>query len=171
MTSFNYGIELAPIDYDDQDMLRMWRNDPRIMRWTRQSDIINEQEQMTWYNSLKIDKSKRMYMIRSGGLPIGVCGFTSIDMQNQRAEFSLYIEPYSQKKGHATAALKTLFKHGFHNLNFNLIWGETFDKNPAEKLFKKIGMKLEGTRRCFYFKNGKYIDAHIYSLLRSEWKS
>ena len=100
---------------------------------------------------------------------MGVCGFTSIDHFNRRAEFSLYIAKEHQKHGYGAEALRVLFNHGFLDLGFNCIWGETFEGNPATKTFEKIGMKREGTRRQFYFKNGKMIDAHIYSVLGSEW--
>lgn len=100
--------------------------------------------------------------------PTGVCGLTSIDRVNQRAEFSLYIAPGDQGQGVGEKALKTLCKHGFNNLNLNSIWGESYVGNPAIHMFEKIGFKPEGKRRQHYFRDGKFIDAHIFSLLRSE---
>ena len=101
--------------------------------------------------------------------PVGVCGLTDIDYPNSRAEFSCWISPDFQRFGYATSALKTLFVHGFFDLNLNQIWGETFDKNPALSLFtEKLKMAYDGTRRRFYFRDGEYIDSHLVSLLRSE---
>ena len=100
---------------------------------------------------------------------VGMCGLTDIDLINRRAEFSLYIVPECWKKGYGKAALQTLFSHGFRNLNLNVIWGETFDENPAIELFKNLGMYYEGTRNEFYYRDGSYIDAHLISMSRSQF--
>jgi RimJ/RimL family protein N-acetyltransferase len=101
---------------------------------------------------------------------IGVCGFTSIDRVNQKAEFSLYIAPQFHGCGYGSAALYTLVRHGFEDMNLNRIWGETFDGNPAESIFKRIGFKKEGTLKQSYFRKGRFIDSHIYGIIRGELK-
>jgi len=101
---------------------------------------------------------------------VGVCGLTNIDQVNQSAEFSLYIDPAMHRKGYGKAALTTLLKVGFEHLNLNHIWGETFDGNPAMGMFASLGMKKEGTRRQFYYRDGKHIDCHLVSILRDEWR-
>jgi hypothetical protein len=37
-------------------------------------------------------------------------------------------------------------------------------------LFEKVGMKREGKRRDFYFRDGAYHDAHLFSILRADWR-
>lgn len=102
---------------------------------------------------------------------VGVCGFTSIDYINRRAEFSLYIAPAYQGNDLGRGALRCLLKHGFKNLGFHLVWGEVFEENPALQMFEELGFRRDGVRRDFYFRNGKFIDAHIISMKASEWKS
>lgn len=151
---------------------REWRNQEEIRRWCRQYTLINEKQHGVWFEKMQTDPSIKMFGIVSQlerELVLGVCGFTSIDKHNQTAEFSLYIRPEHQKQGYGVDALKTLFRHGFMDHNFNRIWGETFDGNHALQMFLKLGMKHEGTSREAYFRNGKYIDCHRIGLLRSEW--
>ena len=100
---------------------------------------------------------------------MGVCGLTDIDRLNQRAEFSLYIAPEYQRMGLARSALKTILAHGFMNQNLNTIWGETFDGNHAFLMFTSIGMKYEGTRRNFYYREGKFINANLVSMTKEEY--
>ena len=100
-----------------------------------------------------------------------MCGLTSIDYINSRAEFSLYIGHSYQRQGFAKDALKALLEVAFNEVNLNGVWGETFEGNHALNLFEKLGMKKEGTRRQFYFKGGKYIDAHLVSITREEWRN
>lgn len=169
---------LRPIEFEDLMLLKNYRNHPDIMRWCRQYRMLSYHDQQEWYR--KINESDRVEMyavcgrketgdVDSKPVIIGVCGLTSIDLINRRAEFSLYIGKEHQNHGYARHALIELFKHGFNNLNLNLIWGETIEGNPAIKLFKKIGMFKEGTRRQFYYKDGRYKNAELYSITKDEF--
>lgn len=171
MIDHGFKVELGPLDSSDLDKIRSWRNDQRIWAWCRQNDLISDRDQRKWFESQSDDRCIKMYTIKPKGsdFMVGVCGLTSIDHVNRRAEFSLYIAPTYQGCGYATEALKTLCAHGFKSLNLNSIWGESFDGNKATAMFEKIGFKKEGTRREFYFKDGRYVDAHLYSLLSREF--
>jgi RimJ/RimL family protein N-acetyltransferase len=167
---FGYGAYLEPLDSSLDEYLREWRNDPRIWKWCRQFDTISDQAQARWRAAQDADPAIRMWAItQCGGAAVGVAGLTSIDHVNQRAEFSLYIEPDSQKIGIGRAALATMLSHGFKNLNLNVIWGEVFQGNPALLVFEHLGFVNEGTRRDFYFRDGKFIGAHLISMRRDEW--
>jgi len=148
------------------------RNDYSVWKWCRQPSLISNVSHKAWYEWQAKDPNTKMFVIKAPMMDVaGVCGLTSIDWVNRRAEFSLYITPYCRRKGHATAALKTLFSHGFSDLNMHSIWGETFEGNPALDIFINAGMVFEGVRRDFYFKDGKYLDAHMISVKETEWKS
>ena len=169
MIDMRFGsITLHPLCSNHMDDLRAWRNDERIYNWCRQFTLINDMQQSLWFESQSKDSSIEMMLIKEKGRMIGVCGLTSIDHKNRRAEFSLYIAPDHQGKGMATDALKTLFKWGFNELNLNRIWVESFAANKANALFEKIGMQKEGARKEFYFKGGKYVDAILWSANRND---
>lgn len=172
MITFGYGgVTLVALDRQIALAARHWRNDPEIMRWCRQRLPVSDAEQDRWYEAQSKDPSIKMYLIEDAdNTPAGVCGFTDIDPWNRRAEFSLYVRTGKQRRGIGENALKTLFTHGFRDMGLRLIWGETFDGNPAEDLFQALGMCCEGTRRGFYFKNDNVIDAHLYSLMEAEWR-
>lgn len=146
-----------------------WRNDPRIWQWCRQYTLISEADQRKWLEKIESDPSIKMFAVTNIDKPIGVAGFTSIDLHNRNAEFSLYIKPESHGQGFGEKALKTLLNHGFYDWGFERIWGETYEGNPAIKMFKRIGMKKEGTLRNSYFRNGQFINSHIVSILRESW--
>lgn len=169
MIDHGFGVQLDTINPEDVMRMRGWRNNAKIRKWCRQYDLISYRDQENWYDELSSRSDVRMYAIRMRNLLIGVCGLTDIDLINRRAEFSCYVAPEHQCKGHAKRALRTLFSHGFMALGLNGIWGETFDGNPAAKLFECLGMTKEGSRRDYYFRDGHFIDAHLYSLLRSDW--
>lgn len=163
------GIALSPT-IPAEAML--WRNDYEVRRWCRQYTLIDQGSHEKWLASIVGNPEIKMFSICAAptNLPVGVCGLTSIDRVNQSAEFSLYIKSDDQKKGYGSHALASLLRHGFEDFNLNRIWGETFDGNPAMKMFETLGMKREGTFRKSYFREGRFIDSHIYGLLREDFK-
>lgn len=161
-----------------------WRNKEQVRQWCRQYTLIDSQSHERWLKDISTNPKIKMYGIKSiNPIPkyivpdnyrglhmhVGVCGLTSIDRVNQTAEFSLYIAPEYHRLGYGKEALKELLRVGFNNHNLNRIWGETFDGNPALKMFKAIGMRVEGTLRQSYFRDGHFIDSVIVSMLRGEF--
>lgn len=179
MIDYGHGITLAWTSAGDRDKFFHWRNDYDIWKWCRQRGPLSYSQHCAYWLSVDNCDDKRFFSVVAsesslGAMPtkvetVGCAGLTSIDHVNATAEFSLYIGPEHQGRGYAKRALKTLFDYGFGYLNLNSIWGETYDGNPALGLFLDIGMKQDGTRRGFYYRDGAYIDAHLVSALRSEW--
>lgn len=169
MIGHGFGVLLGAIDAEHVPVIRKWRNTYDIWKWCRQHDLITEAAHLRWFERQEADPSIRMYMIHANGQAVGVCGLTDIDLHNRRAEFSLYIAPDHQGAGYGKRALQTLLTHAFKTLNLNTVFGETFDGNPAGGMFESIGFKKEGTRRAFYFREGAYVDAHLYSICAHEW--
>lgn len=169
MIDFGFGVSLGTISKSHLEKLRKWRNCQEISQWCRQYDLISDFQQDNWFAKINSDSTIKMYTVTDHAQVVGVCGLTSIDWHNRRAEFSLYIGPEHHQKGHGKAALKTLLMHAFNNFGLHLIWGETFEGNIAYKMFESLGFVWEGTRRDFYYKNGNFIDAELYSIKREEF--
>ncbi len=152
-------VLLDPINSGDIEML-----------WFRQNDLISDVDQQRWFDSQSRDPTVRMYIITTGmGDPVGVCGLTSLDLVNQRAEFSLYIAFDHQRQGYGTSAMELLLEHGFNSYPLNQIYGELYEGNCGLAICKKLGMSVDGTRREFYFRDGQFIDSHLVSITRREW--
>jgi RimJ/RimL family protein N-acetyltransferase len=162
-----------------EDLKKMFdaRNDLSIMKWCRQQTKLHWCHHLDWFKWQKTDPNTEMFAIVAQDpdstnpktIIVGVCGLTGIDRTHRRAEFSLYIFPDMHQNGYGRESLEKLFQIGFESLNLNLIWGESFKGNPAISMFKDLGMTQEGIRRDFYYKNGKYIDAILYSIKESEF--
>lgn len=162
-------IRLRPLSESDKSQAFLWRNDPSIYKWCRQAEPISLDHHREYWARVEKDPHTRMYGVVADDVLVGVCGLTSIDWINRRAEFSLYIGPEHQGKGLGKLALETLCRHGFDVLNLNLIWGEAFEGNPALDTFQKVGFIEEGRRRQFYYREGNYVDAILFSLTRYEF--
>lgn len=168
------SVGLDVIDEGIGLRLNLVRNNWDVRRWCRQVGLIDDLHQKRWYYAQSERSDINMFAIVEGGRKegacVGICGLTDIDLVHSRAEFSLYIFPEYRLKGYAKDGLWQILKYGFDTLGLNQIWGETFEGNPAYKMFKDIGMQDDGIRRQFYFKDGHFLDAHLISMTSEEWR-
>lgn len=171
MMDLGFGVLFDRIKESELPKLLEWRNNQKVFKYTRQFAPLHPAAHEEWFKRQSCDSSMSMFSIHSGSGLVGICGLTSIDQINRRAEFSLYIGPEHHKKGFGKMALKSLLSYGFNSRGLNLIWGETFDGNPACTMFEAVGMTKHGTRPDFYFRDGKFIGAHLYGITEKEWKS
>lgn len=168
-------MELVPFDSGFADVARGWRNQYEIYRWCRQHKFITDINQREWFQRQNADPTIEHWGVMcskegENKVPCGVAALTSIDLINRRAEFSLYIAPNFQRYGLGRTALELLLDRAFYDFNLHLVWGESFENNPAHHLFEQVGMKCEATLRDRYFKEGIFISASIYSITQKEWK-
>jgi diamine N-acetyltransferase len=157
---------LSALEVRNLELYRQNRNNPEIMKWCRQRAPISEYEQELWYERQAEDPSIQMFQVNKScnDQPVGVCGLTSIDHVNRRAEFSLYIFADQQGNGYGERALRTLVDYGFNELNLNMIFGETVGENPATAMFEKVGFVNTGYRPAFYYKGGEYHNSYMFCI-------
>jgi RimJ/RimL family protein N-acetyltransferase len=73
-------------------------------------------------------------------------------------------------KGLGTEATHLVIDYGFNMLNLNRIQLHVNAENEAAKaVYKKIGFKHEGTLRQAMYKNNKYYDFWLMSILAEEY--
>ncbi|MFA6918980.1 MAG: GNAT family protein [Patescibacteria group bacterium] len=103
-----------------------------------------------------------------------VIGNTEIrlDKENRIANFGIVIgdkDYWNQGLGQDT--LKTVMKYCFNTLKLNRFELLVFSKNIGGlKCYTNCGLRLEGTKRQCIYRNGKYFDEIIMSLLKGEYK-
>jgi len=102
---------------------------------------------------------------------IGSCGFFNIDHRARSAELGINIgDKRYWNQGYGTEAVRLLCQHGFHTLNLHRIFLRVFETNPrAIRAYEKAGFTHEGRQRQAEFRNGKYIDVLIMSILQEEF--
>jgi RimJ/RimL family protein N-acetyltransferase len=83
---------------------------------------------------------------------------------------SITCGPEFHRKGYGKEALRLLLDSGFSRYNLHSIYGETFERNPAAKMFIDLGMQCTGVHHAAYYREGAYVDAYVYSILEHEWR-
>ncbi len=107
------------------------------------------------------------------GLYIGGCGINKIDWKNSIATVGIYIgDKDFRGKGYGTEAMGLFIDFIFNQMNINRVQLFVFSFNErAIRSYKKIGFVEEGRLKQSIFRNGKYHDELIMSILREDYFS
>lgn len=152
--------------------LRNLRNDPETNTYLTTNIPINEISQKEWFKKLCLDGSKMYMAIESPEDNfMGVVRVDEWDKVNRSVRIGIDIHKDFRGKGFATEAYKALFKYFFEDLSINRIWLEVVDYNSiAISLYNKLGFVKEGVMREAVFRNNKFHDYIIMSLLKTEYE-
>lgn len=167
-------INLTSLSEKNLEQLRQWRNSPELRQYFREYREISEDMQLAWYNKIKNNSNQvdfEIHDLKSPNDLIGHCGLYYINWVYRQAEFGIYIgDTQYRNGGFGSDSLRTLIKYGFEDLNLNRIWAEVYSNNAALEIYLHIGFKKEGVLRDNVYKNGKYYDSTIISMLKNEYE-
>lgn len=155
------GIYLPFASADEQDWYEKMRQ-----RSPEERNVAIETQLQPGEQAPPADLSPEM-----GWKLIGSWGFINLDWRNRSTEFGIMIGEKSYwNQGYGTEAVRLLVQHGFHTLNLNRIYLRVLENNPrAIRAYEKAGFIHEGRQRQAVFKNGRYLDLLVMSMLVSEF--
>jgi ribosomal-protein-alanine N-acetyltransferase len=102
---------------------------------------------------------------------VGLYTAHSIDAVNRSCRVGVMLSPVGARgRGVASAARLLVYRYLFGELGLNRISGFILTSNTASAAFaRRQGAVLEGVLRQSVFKDGRYQDQYIYSVLRAEF--
>ncbi|HEY8957133.1 GNAT family N-acetyltransferase [Chitinophaga sp.] len=153
---FSHFSDDAVTKYMDIDSFTNISEATQIIRFFHQS--LEKEEGMRWAITLA-GKDEL----------IGTCGYHKISKIHFKAEIGYDLRPSYWGKGIMKEAVSVMLDYGYEELQFNRI--EAFvdpDNLASSKLLTRLGFRYEGFLRDAFFEKGKFVNAELYSLLRSE---
>lgn len=171
------NIRLRAIERTDIPRFVRWMNDTEVIQYLLMSSPLSTAMEGKWFDA-QLERPPHQGQILAievrvadEWIHIGNTGLHDVDPVNRAAEFGIVIgEKDYWNKGFGKQATGLTLQHGFENLNLNRIFLEVFETNPrAMKTYENAGFTREGILRQAIFKNGRYIDVIIMSILQSEW--
>jgi diamine N-acetyltransferase len=169
-------IRVRAAERADIPTFTRWMNDPEVtagLTIYRPMSLVNEEN---WFeNMIRRPQDEQIFVIeicpKKEWLSIGTCGFHEIDWRNSNAEVGISIgEKNWWNQGYGSEAMELLVKYGFETLNLHRIWLRVFENNKrAIGSYEKVGFTHEGQMRESDYKNGKYHNILIMSVLRQEY--
>ncbi|MEN4011674.1 MAG: GNAT family protein [Chloroflexota bacterium] len=155
-----------------------WLNDPEVRQNLLLYAPMSLHEEEEWFNGLlKRPKDERPMVIEvntpDGWQPIGNIGLHNIEWRIRSAEVGLFIgEKTYWGHGFGSRALRMMVDYAFNTLNLNRIFLHVFETNARGiRAYQKVGFVEEGRLRQDMYKDGRYIDVLMMSILRQEWHS
>ncbi len=98
---------------------------------------------------------------------IGGCGIHfKEDLQSKNAELGYWLAEPFWGKGIITSVIKQRIEDAFIKHKVHRLYASVFDENIAsQKALLKCGFTLEAILKQAIYKNGKFYDDHIYSII------
>jgi len=189
-------IRFRGVERDDLPTFVKWLNDPDVQQGILIHQPISQAREENWFEGMiKRPDDEHIMGIEvrlpgeRTGLPgvkgnepgaqggeeawklIGNLAFNDIDWRNRSSEFGIMIGDKTYwTQGYGTEAVRLLIKHGFNSLNLNRIFLRVFENNPrAIRAYEKAGFVHEGRERQAEFRDGRYIDVLLMSILKDEF--
>lgn len=167
------GVELRPLLEEDVTLLLRWINDPEVNMYLQVYLPMMEADEREWIQNLHKQKAENIvFMIVTGGKPIGTMGLHGIDYRNRRATTGTLIgEKEYWGKGHGTKAKMLLLEYAFNTLNLRKVCSNAYAFNERSiRYSKRCGYREEGRLRQHHFALGKYWDTICLSVFKEDWE-
>lgn len=102
------------------------------------------------------------------GLMIGGCGFDNLQIgESHKAEIGYWLAKPYWGQGIMTAVVRKLIEIAFADFGLMKLTAHVFAGNAASaRVLEKCGFQEEGYLRKHYLKEGRYLDARLFAVLK-----
>ena len=164
-------LEIRLLERKDLENVRKLHNDPETLKWLSDTHVVSQSEQILWFQKLQNSNTSRRYVVEllESKELVGVFRLDNVDVENKSAYVGLDIAVCYRRRGFAVETYNAMNLYLFCELKLNRLSLHTLVNNHAAiSLYEKLGYRKEGIMREAFYKNGKFIDSFLYSLLRTD---
>lgn len=143
-----YGVKLVALAQDDIEMVRQWRNDPKIADLMLDKTHITREKQQQWFARLQHAKDQFYYLVWFKDQPIGVASLIKVNRDAGHCEpgMYIYVDEYRNNIVPFCVAF-ALNDLAFEGLGLSQLFGKIFANNQASVRFHEAcGYRLYETR-------------------------
>lgn len=136
------NVEVRMAILDDSEKVFNWRNHPSIREVSRNNSVITWQDHQQWFASIMADSKRPLLIGEDAEAPIGVVCF---DVQNDKAEVSIYLIPEKASSGLGGNLLRSAeLWLAEHHPKIRNIFAHVLSSNErSSKFFTREGYKME----------------------------
>ena len=166
-------VYLRAFEVDDYKLINKWRKDEEIQSLLGGNKYyVSSEREKKWVEE-KIFNNANQICLKNNNEMIGYISVKDFDWINKKVQwYGLIIgEKKCRNIKNSLDAIYLMLDHIFNQLGMHRIYGYHIKENEKSILLgKMMGFKIEGTMREAVYKNGKYHDFLIASLLKNEFK-
>jgi len=164
---------------EEKDCLKMqkWANDPSIQKMLGGWHFpVSGQDQNKWLSSLNCNSINQRFVIEliKKKIVIGYTTLTSIDWKNKNAYTGLLIGDSKYRgQGLGVEAVMTVMKYAFNELGMQNLDTDIIEYNSIslKTYVDKCGWTIQGTKKNWYFRNGRWWNKIILGINCNEYKN
>lgn len=169
-------IYLRALELDDYNVTINWRSDEDILRMVGgHKYFVSSEKEKEWVRNAIFDNDRIVLgiCIKESNKLIGTVNIQEFDYINRSCHIPILIGDKTEwSKGYATEARMHALKFAFHERGMHRVWAAILDNNLASiKMHEKCGYKQEGIMRQSVYKDGRFHDQYLMSVLREEFDS
>ncbi|MEN8240950.1 MAG: GNAT family protein [Chloroflexota bacterium] len=172
------GIRLRAPEKEDLPRFVAWLNDPEVRENLSMYLPLSMAQEEQWFEKMLKQPPETQPLVievqeKDDWIPIGNMGVFDHQKISHSGELGIMIGNKAYwNKGFGTRSIQLMLRHCFETLNLNRVSLIVFQTNPrAIRCYEKVGFVHEGKMREAHYKNGKYIDVLMMSVLASEWSN
>lgn len=170
---FQYqGIGFRVVEERDLERIRALRNDPST--WMNLTDIssISADGQKEWFRTINRRNDRGYFVVFDQTCDfIGIVRMDEIDHVNRSIRVGADVVPEQRGRGYGRKIYIAIKKYCFDFLNMHRVWLAVLSSNErATRLYQGQGFKVEGRYREAIFRDGKYLDYILMSILEEEYR-
>lgn len=173
------NIFLRAFEPNDYLIINKWRNDYHLQKYTAGNfRYVSPEIEKEWVRNKMMDNTKNIYwaicLNDESKRMIGYASINNIDYINRTVEGGgmLIGERDCQDGISIFEATIKILDFAFNHLNMNRFSGGCIPENPFTPFYHSaFGFTKEGVKRDAIYKEGKYHDIIIYSLLKREYNT
>ena len=156
-----------------------YQSDPETVKYIPWPARTNEQVKEAVEKVLKDikfdnagDYLNYVWEVKETGKVIGQGNLNYISKEHKRAEVGWVINRKMQGQGYATEATRALINSAFVDHDFHRVIAYIDIRNAESiKLAKRLNLRLEATYQKDEWFKGEWTSAHLFAVLKDEWKS
>lgn len=168
-------IDLRPLSGEHISPFFKWLRDEEVIKYSLTSfqKLFSEDDIRSWYADLLSDTKDYVagIFLSPGEALIGYAGICNISATNKSGEYFIFIGDKDQwGKGIGTLTTRKILKYGFEELKLHRIMLTVSEPNlGGVRAYEKAGFIAEGKHREACYRDGKFHDKIIMSVLKSEF--
>ncbi len=167
-------VTLRSIEKHDLDQLHVWANDPTTQDIIGNIHFPSSREyQDSWFSKLQSDNLNQRFAITTeqDGL-IGISSIMNIDWRNRHAWHGIVLgDKDIRGKGYGIDTVMATMRYAFDEMNLERLDGSIIEYNNISYSMycNKLGWNIEGRKKNYYFRKGKYYDQIIVGILKEDY--
>jgi len=171
----NFRVYLRALEPDDWKTSVKWRSDDEIVSMVGGPKyFVSSERERRWVEGKALADGPDTALaicIKETGKYIGNAYLNEVDWINRSGRCPVLIGDKSEwGKGLATEACLLIHKFAFYERGLERIFAEVLESNAASlKMYERCGYIREGLLRHSVYKNGRFQNMCVLSVLRSEF--